>query len=707
MIHKLLRSKNGEGHLDVVIGVVALAMFIVVALNIFTFVSLKTTLDRIADDLIEIATYTGAFGEDFELKADQLREKHFDFDVEVYAAEYFNAEEKKVQMGEDMSVVIKVNASVSGIDIALPIDLSVSRIGRSEQYWRVAGGTYVDPEIDYSGKSLFVLDADKKEFHYPSCDLASIPEEHRKELYSTADELLFVGYTACVGCQPHDCYTYVVTHFNVHGHWGYCPDCSKQDSIEPHLWTYSDEMEIYYCEYCEAIEDKDGLYCCTNGARLNESAHQMGCTCHWTSPSLVVNNLSTSENSPTMLSPGIFRITGMTKDLEGTVKKITVNGQKATLFADGEWYFDLNFTTDMDPLIKIVAVDDSDMQTVLDCYVTPYVIEVKITADNKTEILNALGIDDSTPGYTLTIPEYYTVNEAKFKIVGIGDRAFFQDSAIGAVKIVGSNRSYFEIGLEAFMCSSISSLDIEAKSISSLGSNAFSECSSLTEAKIPSANLTGRNVFDGSAIEIVTLSETLSALETGMFQNCSRLRSVELKNVTSINAYAFSGTGLEYIDLRNITYIGDYAFAYSKIINVAIPKLTEGWGTYSFSNCASLTSVQIASGNELIPEGAFRDCSQLMKITCDDSTIREIGFYAFYNCKNLNDTWIFREPLRIIGDYAFYECSGIESFVFCPGIEYIGEYAFYSTTTIQTTLSGNTESVPAEYDWAGSNRTLT
>ena len=184
MIRKILKSKRAEGYLDVVIGVVALVMFIVIALNIFTFVTLKTTIDRIADDLIEVATFSGSFGDDFNDKVDQLKNKYFDFEVETYVEKYYNAEHKRVQIGDDMGFTIRVNASVAGISIALPIDVTASRIGQSEQYWKPATGIYETPPVeDNSWKPWFVLNTKSHKFHYPDCSsVKSISTANRLDI---------------------------------------------------------------------------------------------------------------------------------------------------------------------------------------------------------------------------------------------------------------------------------------------------------------------------------------------------------------------------------------------------------------------------------------------------------------------------------------------------------------------------------------------
>lgn len=137
MIKKIFKSKRGEGYIDIAIGVVCIAAFIALTLNIFTFVSLKTTLDRITDDLIEVATYTGTFGSEFDDRVQLLQDQYFDFTVEYYA-DFYNSTYKRVQIGEEMGVRVTINAQLAGFGFALPFNVSVTRVGLSEHYWKTA-----------------------------------------------------------------------------------------------------------------------------------------------------------------------------------------------------------------------------------------------------------------------------------------------------------------------------------------------------------------------------------------------------------------------------------------------------------------------------------------------------------------------------------------------------------------------------------------
>lgn len=57
---KIIKSKKGEGYIDVVIGIFAMMMVLVVVLNIFQFMTLKQDLDEIAVSLLKQQPLTAA-----------------------------------------------------------------------------------------------------------------------------------------------------------------------------------------------------------------------------------------------------------------------------------------------------------------------------------------------------------------------------------------------------------------------------------------------------------------------------------------------------------------------------------------------------------------------------------------------------------------------------------------------------------------------
>ena len=75
---KLIKSKKGEGYIDVVIGIFAMMMVLVVVLNIFQFMTLKQDLDEISGQLIETATFNGCFDSEFDERVESLQNQFFD-----------------------------------------------------------------------------------------------------------------------------------------------------------------------------------------------------------------------------------------------------------------------------------------------------------------------------------------------------------------------------------------------------------------------------------------------------------------------------------------------------------------------------------------------------------------------------------------------------------------------------------------------------
>ena len=78
-------------------------------------------------------------------------------------------------------------------------------------------------------------------------------------------------------------------------------------------------------------------------------------------------------------------------------------------------------------------------------------------------------------------------------------------------------------------------------------------------------------------------------------------------------------------------------------------------GDYAFFNCEGLTNVTIPRGVTKIGDGAFRSCHALTDMTIPDS-VTEIGILAFQDCGALTGAEIPYSVTRI-GDEAFSECS--------------------------------------------------
>lgn len=137
MIGKMMKSKRGEGYVDICVGVVVFVMILVIAINIFSFITLRIELDRIADEILDASTYSGAFGGDSQDAYERMIDEYYDFNLELGADEYYNTAYKRVQLGHAMYVTVSVDTYIKGLGVfKIPITVSVTRSGLSQKYWK-------------------------------------------------------------------------------------------------------------------------------------------------------------------------------------------------------------------------------------------------------------------------------------------------------------------------------------------------------------------------------------------------------------------------------------------------------------------------------------------------------------------------------------------------------------------------------------------
>ena len=284
----------------------------------------------------------------------------------------------------------------------------------------------------------------------------------------------------------------------------------------------------------------------------------------------------------------------------------------------------------------------------------------------------------------------------------VGNEAFYKCALLEQVTL---SNTIGNIGRRAFSyCTKLKQIIIP-ESVTRIHYESFDRCSNLETIVIPdSVEFIGNNAFRGCG-KLTVYCNTNSAayyyakdnrITTAPIEDAP-MPDISQSGTTGDCTWALDNNGTLTIKgsgmMENYNYEEPYVpwdiYAVKRVI---IEDGVKNIGNYAFYNCKKLTEVTIPDSVTSIGYCAFEYCEKLTSVVIPGS-VTSIGYDAFSSCKSLASV-VIPDSVTKLGNSAFSYCSNLTSVIIGDGLNCIGEYAFFRCEKLSSfTIGKNVTSI--------------
>ncbi len=251
--------------------------------------------------------------------------------------------------------------------------------------------------------------------------------------------------------------------------------------------------------------------------------------------------------------------------------------------------------------------------------------------------------------------------------------------------------------------------------LTAIGNNAFSDCTSLTSVgDLSKVTTIGTFAFDNcSKLTSVTFGNNLTSIGQYTFRLCIALTSVTVgdRSTSSVEGFTIENnafdrcTSLKSVAFKipcALTSVGPYAFNTCTSLKEVTVNFTE-FNSTVFSGNNTIAKVTFGSNCASVGAGAFKNCTALSTVIFGSGEVT-IGESAFEGCfqtecphSDTSDCCVYSDSgSAVIGNSAFKGCTGLCSMYFDNGVTSIGESAFEGCTAFADIDLSNAETIGAK-----------